>query len=146
LDGVTGAIQDHLRMIQKTSALHMMYSVNVYAQLYLFIGLILSGEGLDAVAFVNRHPSLIFYFLLFGLSSALGQLFIFTTITKFGPLTCAIITTTRKFFTILSSVIIFGNTLITRQWIAIVLVFTGLGIDAYFGRKKKSLSSQTQTA
>ena len=38
LDGVTGAIQERLRQNYSTSAYHMMFSVNVYASLYLTAG------------------------------------------------------------------------------------------------------------
>ncbi|CAG0885461.1 unnamed protein product [Cyprideis torosa] len=66
------------------------------------------------------------------------QLFIFLTVANFGPLPCSIVTTTRKFFTVLGSVIIFGNVLITRQWIGTVLVFTGLFLDALYGKSAHS--------
>ena len=65
------------------------------------------------------------------------QNFIFLTVTHFGPLTCSIFTTTRKFFTILGSVIIFSHPLLGRQWVGVVLVFVGLGLDAYFGKAIK---------
>ncbi len=90
-----------------------------------------------AVGFLSRHPFVILNMLLFSCASAIGQIFIFTTITTFGPLTCSIITTTRKFFTILGSVVLFGNSLITRQWIGVVFVFVGLSIDVYFDKRKK---------
>lgn len=47
------------------------------------------------------------------------------TVVYFGPLTCSIVTTTRKFFTILGSVILFGNVMSTMQWVGTVLVFLG---------------------
>ena len=50
------------------------------------------------------------------------QMFIFLTVTEFGPLPCSIMTTTRKFFTVLASVILFGNVMSGRQWIGTVLV------------------------
>ena len=31
----------------------------------------------------------------------------------------------RKFFTVLASVIFFGNSLVTRQWIGTIFVFAG---------------------
>ena len=46
-------------------------------------------------------------------------------VTEFGPLPCSIITTTRKFFTVLGSVLFFGNTLGSRQWVGTALVFSG---------------------
>jgi len=58
-------------------------------------------------------------------------------VTSFGPLPCSIVTTTRKFFTILGSVIIFGNPINSRQWAGTLLVFLGLGLDSAYGKEKK---------
>lgn len=56
------------------------------------------------------------YLLAFSLASAVGQNFIFYTITSFNPLVMTTITTTRKFFTIVFSVIFYGHAIGTRQW------------------------------
>ena len=62
---------------------------------------------------------------------------IFITVTSFGPLPCSIVTTTRKFFTILGSVIIFQNPMVPRQWLATLFVFLGLALDSMYGKEKK---------
>lgn len=108
------------------------------------LGLLVSGEGVSALSFISRHPEVTLNLLAFSLASAIGQLFIFTTITAYGPLTCAVFTTTRKFFTILMSVLLFGNTLLQRQWFAVSLVFIGLSVDAYIGSKKKTEQTKQQ--
>jgi UDP-galactose transporter B1 len=46
-------------------------------------------------------------------------------IADYGALPCSIVTTTRKFFTVMASVLYFGNQLSGRQWIGAVLVFVG---------------------
>ena len=69
----------------------------------------------------------------------LFQNFIFMTVANFGPLTCSIITTTRKFFTILGSVLLFGNSLIARQWFGVICVFAGLTLDSIYGKGKKKM-------
>ncbi len=51
----------------------MMYAVNVYAAMYLGVAMFLSGEGAEAVAFIQRHPYVIYRMLLFGATSAIGQ-------------------------------------------------------------------------
>ena len=61
------------------------------------------------------------------------------TVANFGPLTCSIITTTRKFFTILGSVLLFGNSLIARQWFGVICVFAGLTLDSIYGKAKKKM-------
>ena len=57
------------------------------------------------------------------------------TVTSFGSLVCSLVTTTRKFFTIVFSVLLFGNSLASQQWLGIVLVFTGLFIEGLSKRK-----------
>lgn len=137
LDGLTGTIQDKLRSAHSVSAYHMMYAVNAFASVYLAASVVLSGELWSVTEFIQRHPSILLNIAVFSIASAIGQNFIFLTVTHFGPLTTSIITTTRKFFTILASVLLFGNPLFYRQWVGVVMVFVGLGIDAYYGRAQR---------
>merc|ERR1711990_1042816 len=83
-----------------------------------------------------KHPGILLEIPLLALASALGQFFIFMTVSDFGPLPCSIITTTRKFFTVLASVIFFGDSLVTRQWIGTVFVFAGIFLDGLYGKQK----------
>lgn len=138
LDGLTGVSQDHMRAHFQTSSNHMMLHINLWSTLFLGAGIVLSGELWDFLSFAERYPSILYNILLFGVTSALGQTFIFMTVVYFGPLTCSIITTTRKFFTILASVIIFSNPISPLQWVGTILVFLGLGLDAKFGKASKT--------
>ncbi|ESN96954.1 hypothetical protein HELRODRAFT_85944 [Helobdella robusta] len=135
LDGVTGGVQDKIRSQHKIKTHTMMLHMNLWSSLFLFIGLIVTGELVSFIGFASRHPWIIFQLLTFSICSAVGQNFIFMTITNFGPLPCSIITTTRKFFTILLSVVIFRNPLSWMQWSGTILVFLGLSFDAFFGKK-----------
>ena len=72
-DGLTGVIQDSLKLKHDVRALHMMYAVNVISAGYLAVGMFLSGEGIEAVGFVQRHPDVILNILSFSLASAIGQ-------------------------------------------------------------------------
>lgn len=47
--------------------------------------------------------------MLFGVCSSVGQMFILYTVRHFPPLVLSTITTTRKFFSILLSVLFMGN-------------------------------------
>lgn len=80
--------------------------------------------------FILRHPRILVDMALFALTSALGQSFIFLTVELFSPLTCSIVTTTRKFFTILASVLVFGHHLDARQWLGVACVIGGIVLDA----------------
>lgn len=46
-------------------------------------------------------------------------------------------TTTRKFFTVLASILYFGNPATTKQYAGTVLVFAGLALDAWKGKEQK---------
>ena len=73
------------------------------------------------------------------------QFFIFMCVSEFGPLPCSIITTTRKFFTVLGSVLMFGNSLLTHQWLGAVLVFAGIFLDGAYGKQKAGTIVDKQT-
>ncbi|XP_016329792.1 solute carrier family 35 member B1-like [Sinocyclocheilus anshuiensis] len=137
LDGLTGVAQDHMRARYQTGANHMMLNINMWSTLVLGITVLWTGEVWEFLSFADRYPGIIYNILLFGITSALGQTFIFMTVVYFGPLTCSIITTTRKFFTILGSVLLFGNIISPMQWFGTILVFLGLGLDAKFGKSPK---------
>ncbi|XP_006822267.1 solute carrier family 35 member B1-like [Saccoglossus kowalevskii] len=134
LDGATGAIQERMRSEHKTAPHPMMFNMNLWSMLYLAVGILLTGEAIPFLGFVSRHPDVIPLMVLFGCTSAIGQIFIFITVSVYGPLMCSIITTTRKFFTILASVIIFVNPLLARQWLGVLMVFAGLGVDSVYGK------------
>lgn len=134
MDGLTGAVQERMRAEHQSKSGHMMLNMNLWSCLFLSIAVLLTGEIWDFMQFVSRHPDIIWQLATFSLAGALGQFFIFLTVSEFGPLPCSIITTTRKFFTVLGSVLLFGNTLLTRQWLGTILVFSGLFLDSIYGK------------
>uniref|UniRef100_A0A0N5AL32 WD_REPEATS_REGION domain-containing protein n=1 Tax=Syphacia muris TaxID=451379 RepID=A0A0N5AL32_9BILA len=120
MDGTTGAIQDNIRKHYTANGHSMMYYMNFFSSIYLLIGILCTGEIWSFIAFVNVYPKVITNLLLLAGTSALGQYFIFKTVTTFGPLTCSIVTTTRKLFTMLGSVVLFGNVLSSRQFSSLI--------------------------
>ena len=124
-DGLTGAVQERMKAEHGTKSGHMMKAMNLWSLLYLGIALVVTGELWEFLAFVSRHPGIVWQLGSVSVASALGQYFIFMCVSEFGPLPCSLVTTTRKFFTVLGSVIIFGNSLMTRQWFGAALVFSG---------------------
>ncbi|KAG5679546.1 hypothetical protein PVAND_009106 [Polypedilum vanderplanki] len=135
MDGLTGAIQERMRAATKPSAQHMMLAMNWWSSIMLLIGIILTGEGKEFLAFAYKHPELYIHLILLALAGAFGQLFIFIMVAHYGPLPCSIVTTTRKFFTVLFSILFLGNAITARQWLGTVLVFTGLFADMFMGKK-----------
>jgi len=138
LDGITGPFQDDLVKHYRPSAQAMMFYTNLWATIYTGIALIFTGQGVEGVNFVSTHPSVIPHIALFSVLSALGQNFIYYTVMKFGSLVCSLVTTTRKFFSILISSILFAKPLTPIEWLGVGIVFTGLGVDIYSSTKRKS--------
>jgi UDP-galactose transporter B1 len=76
------------------------------------------------------HSDFLGGLILFGIAGSVGQFSVYYCLVHFGSLICTLITTTRKFFSILISVILFGHHLTGVQWFSIAVVFMGLGLDA----------------
>ncbi|KAA3679517.1 solute carrier family 35 (UDP-galactose transporter), member B1 [Paragonimus westermani] len=149
LDGLTGGVQESLSKY-KIGPYTLMLHMNLWSLLYLASALIATGEVFLFVQFVHRHPVILTNVALFGLMSAIGQspsflsphciqIFLFTLLTNFGSLMCAIVTTTRKFFTVLASIILFSHAMSTSQWIGTLLVFAGIFFDQFYGRAPQKL-------
>lgn len=134
MDGLTGAIQERMRAAHSPTAKHMMLSMNGWSSVFVGVAVLFSGEIFEFIGFASRHPHVLYQLALLALTGSLGQLFIFIMVASFGPLPCSIVTTTRKFFTVLFSVIFLGNPLSSKQWSGAFLVFVGLFADAAFGK------------
>lgn len=128
-DGLTGAIQDHQRQSYQPTSHQLMFNVNFFSTLVLIPAVFLTGGIWYSLAFFQAHPEILGEILTFSVVSALGQNFIFLSVTKLGSLACSLITTTRKFFTILASVVLFRHPLVLGQWVAVGIVFSALSYN-----------------
>ncbi|KAH6828419.1 UDP-galactose transporter 3 [Perilla frutescens var. hirtella] len=87
--------------------------------------------GYDVIYFCGKHGTS--YSTLCG---AVGQNFIFLTISQFGSLTNRTITTRRKFVSIVVSSLSSGNPLSQKQWRSVAMVFSGLSYQIYLKWKE----------
>ncbi|CAG9461760.1 unnamed protein product [Pedinophyceae sp. YPF-701] len=132
-DGYTNAAQDALNHAYPgTTPLHMMCGMNLWTA--LITGAYTAGAtsmAREVWDFCVRHPEAARDVALFCACGAVGQLFIFLTIKVGGSLACTTITTTRKFFNILLSVMWSGNPLLPGQWAGVAGVFAGLALQTW---------------
>jgi len=145
-DGYTNAAQDHLRdHYPRVTPFDMMQGVNFWTALitgtYTWV---LTTTGVEVWVFCVRNPEALRDVFLFCLTGAVGQIFIFLTIKSFGTLTLTTITTTRKFFNILLSVVLSHNPLLPLQWAGVGLVFSGLFLSQ-IAKPTKSKPGTTAT-
>ncbi|EPS68547.1 hypothetical protein M569_06222 [Genlisea aurea] len=138
-DGFTNATQDSITArYPKTNAWNIMLGMNIWGTIYNMIFMFgwPNAIGYSAVQFCRQHPEAAFDILLYCVCGAVGQNFIFLTISRFGSLTNTTITTTRKFVSILVSSLIGGNPLSKLQWGSVSMVFSGLSYQIFLKWKK----------
>jgi len=141
MDMVTGGLQDKVKTgtkklnpeakgkAQPTMHESMLWTNVSGALVAAALGLF-TGHLTDGIAFCQRHPEVMNAIAIYSISSAVGQNFIYYTITQFGPLLLTTVTTTRKIFSTLYSVFRNpDNTLSDMQWGGCGLVFGGLLLE-----------------
>ncbi|XP_022945255.1 UDP-galactose/UDP-glucose transporter 3-like isoform X1 [Cucurbita moschata] len=148
-DGFTNATQDSISTrYPKTSAWDIMLGMNLWGTIYNMIYMFgwPNGTGYHAIEFCRQHPEAAWDILLYCLCGAVGQNFIFLTISRFGSLANTTITTTRKFVSIVVSSMLSGNPLSSKQWGCVVMVFSGLSYQIYLKwRKLQKLQRKRKT-
>lgn len=80
--------------------------------------------------------------ILIGLSGTIGQIFIYITIDRFDCFYLSIVNTSRKFFSILFSIIWFNHTLTTVHWIGITIVLGAITVDVIFSEMERGSSKK----
>ncbi|KAK0533733.1 UDP-galactose transporter [Tilletia horrida] len=161
-DGATNSTQDEIFAHYALSGPQMMLAMNAFSAMLLTASLLVpdpsallgsipvlasvlgasskragaSNELGTALAFIHRHPEVLRDILAYALAGALGQIAIFETLERFGSLTLVSITVTRKLFTMLLSVAVYKHALSPLQWIGVLVVFAGIGIEAREKRRE----------
>jgi len=93
----------------KIDQYHMMFGVNFWSILVTIFLLVVSGEVPIMIEFLSENPHCLIYNIVTGFTSTTGQLFIYYTIKRFGPVALTIIMTTRQMFSICISAALFGH-------------------------------------
>lgn len=144
MDGILGGIQDKIRDRYSPSSRQFMIAMSFWGTVILLILSFVTGEIFDAYYFTLRHPNVLVHLASFATAGVIGQLFIFTMVSSFGSLPCSITTTVRKFFSVLFSILFFGNPSTPLQWLGATFVFAGLLADAIYGKKRTPQSDEKQ--
>ena len=143
LDGFYNTTQDHMfHTNRKMSGPHMMCGLNAIstALTVAVLATPVTRQLPEAIDFITDHPRVMVDILLFGICGALGQVFIFHTLEKYGSIILVTVTVTRKMFSMLLSVVWFNHSLQFGQWLGVMLVFAGIAAEAalkYVGKKRR---------
>ncbi|KAI9876444.1 MAG: UDP-galactose transporter [Pleopsidium flavum] len=167
LDGLTNSTQDHIftnPSFRPYTGPQMMAAQNILCTLLTTTYLLLSPSpiiqslthtfGIDlpnagtelhsALAFIRAHPAVGYDVLAFSACGAVGQLFIFYTLSRFSSLLLVTVTVTRKMLTMMLSVVWFGHRLSGMQWVGVGLVFGGVGAEGWIQRREKGAKEKAR--
>ena len=115
----------------------MMMYANLFSSAFTALGLVVTLEISDVLVYFAANPSILPHIFIMAICSAVGQLFIFYTIKRYGPLVFATIQTVRQFLSVVLSIIFFAHPLNFMSAVGIATVFIALGVQIaakWFGR------------
>ena len=102
----------------------MFEHINKWVTILSLIYSIISGNFMSNYAFSVKHPQIIQDMGILSLVSAIGQVFIYRMIKQFKQHIVPFVITTRKIFTVVISIVLFGHKTTMLQVFGIVLIFT----------------------
>lgn len=161
-DGLTNSTQDHIFSSYRSyTGPQMMVAQNVLATCltisYLLLAPLLPAslsfgsamtkdrnELAAALNFIAKHPLAFPDILSFAACGAIGQIFIYYTLSKFSSLLLVTVTVTRKMLTMMLSVLWFGHRLSGMQWLGVGLVFGGVGAEGLIQRREKLAKAEAK--
>jgi UDP-galactose transporter B1 len=142
-DGATGAYEDKLMAKDSVEPFDLMYNIQLGKAVISFVCLVITNGLPDFIATLNQGGmSLIFL----GLTGALGQVFVFVTISKFGALNCALIGLARKMLSLLLSFVLYGHTLNAAQTVGLALSLAAMIANFYEKGGSKNHGEKAQDA
>ncbi|KAM3159559.1 UDP-galactose transporter [Lachancea thermotolerans] len=146
LDGFTNATQDTLLKRNRTSNKkpitggHLMLGLNMCIVFWNFFYLLLIDpeQALKAKNMITEDPEIAHYLLTYAACGALGQICIFYTLQEYGSLVLVMVTVTRKMFSMILSILVYGHHVTRMQWLGISIVFGGITAEALLKRRGAS--------
>lgn len=135
-DSFTSNWQEKLNRTYRVSPLHMMLFVNLFSVLLTLTSLAQQSHLIPSLITVLSCAELTRDCVLMSLSSAVGQLMIFFTISEFGALAFTFIMTLRQVFAIILSCLMYGHPLNETAVAGVFITFAGLFAQIYFKSKQ----------
>jgi UDP-galactose transporter B1 len=132
-DGGTGAYEDKLMAVHSVGPFDLMYNIQLGKTIIAGVSLLILNQ---VHVFLQMCQEMGFVLFALGLTGAMGQVFIFICISKFGALTCSIIGLSRKVTTLVASIYIYGHHLNSIQLLGLVIC-VGSMIMNFMGKKSK---------
>lgn len=124
--------------------LQMMCGVNLFSSIFTAASLSVQGGFMDSLTFASEHPKFVFDIVILSISSAIGQLFIFYTISVFGPVVFTIIMTLRQAAAILLSCLIYHHSISILGSFGVMVVFLAIFMRVYCNQRMKAMRKRAE--
>jgi len=136
-DSFTSQWQSAVFKKQKVDQYQMMFGVNAWSIFMTLGALVLSGEFWNCVSFAMSNGDAFFQILLMSVCATTGQLAIYYTIKRFGPIVLTIIMQTRQINSMVVSATLFNHVVGGQAWVGAFIVFAVIAYRSHRNYTKK---------
>lgn len=136
-DSFTSNWQSALFKTYRMSTVQMMCGVNFFSCILTSISLLQQGGFGDSFLFLSEFPAFLWDCVLLSVCSAMGQLFIYYTISEFGAVAFVVMMTVRQVLAIVLSCIVYHHPLTASRLIGVMLVFSAVFLKIYLDHRTK---------
>jgi len=137
-DAFTSNWQASLFKEYKMTSIQMMAGVNLFSCLLTSVSLLQQGIFYTSLVFMSQYSHFVIDCIVLSICSAVGQLFIYHTISTFGPVIFVIIMTVRQVVAVVISCIKFHHPLAPIAIVGILIIFSALFLRIYCGYRVKT--------
>ena len=116
----------------KITSIHMMMMINLWSILLTSTSLLAQSDLLPAFKLLFINSDLLRDCILLSICSAIGQLFIYYTISRFDAVIFTLIMTLRQVFAILLSIFIYAHSISIFGFFGMIIVFGSLFSQMYY--------------
>lgn len=125
-DGFVSNWQQSIFREHSVTSYQMMYAINT-CSFFVGLGMLFMHDDMWAgIDFIFSNPECLLHVVGISTVGAIGQVFIFNTISNFGAVTYAIIMTCRQLISVLASIFLYHHNTTALGWVGLCCVFTGL--------------------
>uniref|UniRef100_A0A915PTT8 Adenosine 3'-phospho 5'-phosphosulfate transporter 1 n=1 Tax=Setaria digitata TaxID=48799 RepID=A0A915PTT8_9BILA len=110
----------------RVSRYQMMFGVNIFSMILCLVTLVMEGKLLSPFQFLVTHEGFARDIILLSLTGALGQVAIYATIERFGPVIFAVMMTLRQILSILLSAIAYGHPMSALSIFGLMITFAAI--------------------
>ncbi|KHN76276.1 Adenosine 3'-phospho 5'-phosphosulfate transporter 1 [Toxocara canis] len=125
------------------SKYQMMFGVNTFSTVLCLVSLVEQGTLISSFSFLLSHEHFARDAFLLSLSGALGQVVIYMTIERFGPIVFAIMMTGRQILSIALSAFVYGHPMPPTAVIGLIIAFAAIFSNIYRQYFRNTLRRRT---